>query len=246
MELLGAIGRWFADPAHWQGPAGIPTRIAEHVLLSALALAIAAAMGLTIGTWIGHTGRGARLAVNLANLGRALPTLAVMAIVLPITAALDPDLGFKVYPAVVGLVVLAIPPLLVNAYVGISGVDREIVEAGRGTGMRGRDVLWQVELPLAVPVIFAGIRSAASQIVATATLAAIFGGPGLGRYLVEGYAQLDYPMMWAGVILVAVVFAITEIVLATVQRLLTSQGVHTGYVLASADHRARAIRGESA
>jgi osmoprotectant transport system permease protein len=246
MELIGAIGRWFADPAHWQGPAGIPTRIGEHLLLSAVALVIAAAIGLTIGTWIGHTGRGARLAVNLANLGRALPTLAVMAIVLPLTAALDPELGFKVYPAIIGLVVLAIPPLLVNAFVGVSGVDREIVEAGRGTGMRDRQVLWQIELPLAVPVMLAGIRSAASQIIATATLAAIFGGPGLGRYLVEGYAQLDYPMMWAGVILVAVLFAVTEGVLATVQRALTSPGVRTGYVLASADHRARAIRGESA
>lgn len=246
MELLGAIGRWFGDPAHWQGPAGIPTRIGEHLLLSAVALVIAAAIGLTIGTWIGHTGRGARLAVNLANLGRALPTLAVMAIVLPLTAALDPELGFKVYPAIIGLVVLAIPPLLVNAYVGVSGVDPEIVEAGRGTGMRDRQVLWQIELPLAVPVMLAGIRSAASQVIATATLAAIFGGPGLGRYLVEGYAQLDYPMMWAGVLLVALLFAITELALATVQRLLTSLGVRTGYVLASADHRARTIRGESA
>jgi osmoprotectant transport system permease protein len=246
MELLGAIGRWFGDPAHWQGPAGIPNRVGEHLLLSIVALVVAAAVGLTVGIWIGHTGRGARLAVNLANLGRALPTLAVMAIVLPLTAAIDPELGFKVYPAIIGLVVLAIPPLLVNAYVGVSGVDREVVEAGRGTGMRGRQVLWQIELPLAVPVMLAGIRSATSQIIATATLAAIFGGPGLGHYLVEGYAQLDYPMMWAGVILVAVLFAMGELALAAAQRFLTSPGVRTGYVLASADHRARAIQGESA
>ncbi len=187
---IGGIGRWFLDPAHWQGAAGVPTRVAEHVLLSVLALLLAGAIGLPVGIGVGHTGRGANLAVNVANLGRALPTLAVMGIVLPITAALDSQLGFKVYPALIALVVLGIPPILVNAYAGVAGVDRDIVEAGHGMGMRARQLLGLVEIPLALPVIVAGIRSAAAQILATATLAAIFGGPGLGRYLVEGYAQL--------------------------------------------------------
>jgi len=246
MDLLARIAAWLTDPAQWQGPAGIPTRVIEHLEISAAALAIAAVVGLTSGIWVGHTGRRAGFAVNLANLGRALPTFAVMAIVLPVTAAFDPQLGFKVYPAVIALAVLAIPPLLVNAYVGVSGVDREIVEAGRANGMRERQLLRQVELPLAIPALFTGIRSATSQVIATATLAAVFGGPGLGRFLVDGYAQLDYPQMWSGVILVGGLFAVVELFLAGLQRALTSPGVRTGYVLASAVHRPGAARGEAA
>lgn len=225
MGLIGGIATWFGDPSHWRGPAGVPVRVEEQLALAAVALLLAAVIGLGIGIWAGHTGRGATIAVNIANLGRSLPTLAVMAVVVPLTAAIDAEAGFKVWPAIVGLVVLGIPPLLVNAYAGIGGVDRETVEAGRASGMRGWQVLWRIELPIAIPVILAGVRSAASQIVATATLAAIFGGPGLGRYLVEGYAQLNYPMMWAGVILVGVVFAAVEVVLALAERALTSPGL---------------------
>ena len=246
MELLLAIGRWLGDPAHWQGADGIAARLGEHLLLSAAALVIAGAIGLGAGIRVGHTGRGANLAVNLANLGRALPTLAVMAIVVPITAAIDSELGFKVYPAILGLVVLAIPPILVNSYTAISGVDRDTVEAGRAAGMTEMQVLRRVELPLAIPVIFTGLRSATSQVIATATLAAIFGGPGLGRFLVDGYAQLDYPQMWAGVILVGALFAVVELAFAVLQRAITSPGVKTGYVLASPDHRSGTVRGEAA
>src|SRR6185295_19737188 len=160
----------------------------------------------------------------LANLGRAFPTLAVMGLVFPLTAAIDNQLGFKVYPAVIGLIVLAIPPILVNAYTGVAGVNPEIVEAGRANGMRERQVLTMVELPLAVPAILSGVRSGASQIVATATLAALFGGPGLGRYLVEGYAQRDYPMMFAGVILVGALFLVIEGIFALAERAVTPVG----------------------
>jgi osmoprotectant transport system permease protein len=219
-ELLRGItglAGWFTDPVHWQGPAGIPAQVGEHLLLSGLAFLIAAAIGLPTGIAVGHSGRGATLAVNLANLGRALPTLAVMGIVLPITAAIDNQLGFKVYPALIALAVLGIPPILVNAYAGIAGVDRDTVEAGRGMGMRARDMIARVEIPIALPVIVAGIRSASAQILATATLAAIFGGPGLGRFLVEGYAQLDYPMMFAGVILVGVLYVASELLFGALQ-----------------------------
>jgi osmoprotectant transport system permease protein len=246
MDLVAGIVHWFGDPAHWQGPAGVPTRVGEHLLLSAAALVIAGAIGLASGIWSGHTGRGATIAINLANIGRALPTLAVMSIVLPVTAMIDSQVGFKVYPAVIGLVVLAIPPILVNAYAGVSGVDREIVEAGRATGMREWQLLREVELPLAVPAILAGVRSAASQIIATATLAAVFGGPGLGPYLVEGYAQLDYPMMWAGVILVGALFGLAELGFVLIQRVLTSPGVQMGSVLPSADRRSGTVRSEAA
>lgn len=246
MDLIAGIVRWFTNPDHWQGSAGVPTRVGEHLLLTAASLAIAGVIGLTAGLYVGHTGRGARLVANLATLGRALPTFALMGLVLPVTAAIDPQLGFKVYPAIIALVILAIPPLLVNTQAGIAGVDRETVEAARANGMREDQVLRDVELPLAVPTLLTGIRSAASQIIATATLAAVFGGPGIGRYLVEGYAQLDYPQMWAGVILVGVVFAVVEVGLSLLQRALTSPGVRTGYVLASAVHRPGSARGETA
>lgn len=230
MDLLPGIAAWFANPGNWQGSAGVPARLADHLALSGVAILIAAVIGLGIGIWVGHTGRGATLAVNLANLGRAMPTFGVMGVVVPLTAAIDSDAGFKVWPAAIGLVVLAIPPILVNAYTGIAGVDPEVTEAGRASGMRGWQLLWRVELPLAVPVILTGIRSGASQVVATATLAAVFGGPGLGRFIVEGYAQLyapgaGYPEMWAGVILVAAAFAAVEVALAAVQRALTSPGL---------------------
>lgn len=225
MDVIPGIAAWFGDPAHWQGPAGVPTRVLEHLALSGASLLIAAAIGLAVGIATGHSGRGATLAINLANLGRALPTFAVMAVVLPLTVAIDNDAGFKVYPAIVGLVVLAVPPILVNAHAGVSGVDRETVETGRAMGMRAGQVLARVELPLALPVILTGLRSAASQVLATATLAALFGGPGIGRYLVEGYAQLDYPMMFAGVILVGVLFVVVEGLFAVVQRASSSPGL---------------------
>ena len=227
MEVISGIAAWFADPAHWQGPAGVPTRVLEHLAISGAAMVIAAAIGLAAGIATGHSGRGGTLAINLANLGRALPTFAVMAVVLPLTVAVDNQAGFKVYPAIVGLVVLAVPPILVNAYAGVSGVDRETVESGRAMGMRTDQVLWRVELPLALPVILTGLRSAASQVLATATLAALFGGPGLGRYLVEGYAQLDYPMMFAGVILVAVLFVGVEVLFAIAQRATAPAGLRS-------------------
>ena len=225
MELVSGIAAWFSDPEHWQGPAGVPTRVLEHLALSAAALLIASLIGLPLGTLVGHTRRGTNVAINTANLGRSLPTLAIMGIVLPLTAAFDPEFGFTVYPAVIALIVLAIPPILVNAFAGLVSVDQEMIEAGRGMGMRATQLLARVELPIALPVILLGLRSAASQILATATLAAVFGGPGLGRYLVEGYAQLDYPMMFAGVILVGILFVVVELAFTAIQRVLTSPGL---------------------
>ena len=225
MGIVEGTLAWLADPAHWTGPAGVPARLSEHVLLSGAALLVAALIALPIGIAVGHTGRGSTLAINGANLGRALPSLAVMGIVVPFTAAVNPEAGFKIWPALIALIVLGLPPILVNAYAGVSGVDRDVVESGRGMGMTGRGVLWRIELPIAGGVILGGMRSASAQIIATATLAAIFGGPGLGRYLVEGYAQLNYPMMVAGVIFVALLFIASEIVFAGAQRLIASPGL---------------------
>jgi osmoprotectant transport system permease protein len=225
MNILESVLDWFSDPIHWQGPNGIPARLAEHIAISSVSLAIALLIGLPIGIWVGHTGRFTTLAVNIANLGRALPSIAVIAIVLPTTAAIDPSAGFKVYPTLIAMVVLAVPPILVNAYVGLASVDRDLIEAGRGIGMRERQRLWRVELPIALPIVIAGIRLAAVQIVATATLGAVFGFGGLGRYLVDGVAQRDQGQTWGGVILVATLAIATELAFTLIQRVTTPAGL---------------------
>ncbi len=228
MDLMVRTLGWLSDPVHWSGPNGIPARMFEHVGLSGVSLLIAITIALPVGLWIGHTRRFTWLAVNSANLWRALPSLAVIAIVLPITAAIDPQAGFKVYPTVVAMVVLAVPPILVNAQAGVTGVERDMVEAGRGQGMSEWQILTRVELPLALPVIVAGIRSAAIQIVATATLGAILGFGGLGRYLVEGFATFSLggdAEVVAGAILVAALVIVVEAAFAAAQHLLTPRGL---------------------
>ena len=202
MNLVEATILWLADPTSWSGPTGIPARLFEHIALSGASLALAMALAIPLGIWIGHTGRFTALAVNVANIWRAIPSLALIALVLPVTAAIDPQLGFKVYPTLIAMIVLAIPPILVNTQAGIAGVDRDLVEAARAMGMREGQVVRRLELPIALPAIVTGIRTSAVQVVATATLGAIFGSGGLGRYLVEGIAQRDDGMTFGGVVLV--------------------------------------------
>ena len=225
MNLIELTIEWLADPEHWTGSAGIPSRLIEHLALSGSSLLIAMAIAIPAGIWIGHTGRFTKLAINTANVGRALPSLALIGIVLPITAAIDPQAGFKVYPTVIAMIVLALPPILVNTQAGIAGVDRDLVEAGRAMGMRELQVVRSLELPLAVPAILTGIRSAAVQVVATATLGAIFGSGGLGRYLVEGIAQRDDGMVFGGVLLVAGLALAVEGAFVALLRLIRSPGL---------------------
>ena len=230
MTLLNDTLAWLTDPANWTGPNGIPVRMVEHIAISGVSLAVALAIALPVGLYIGHTGRGASLAINAANLWRALPSLAVIAIALPITAAIDPQAGFKLYPTIIAMVVLAVPPILVNAYTGLREVDRDTVEAARGQGMSERQLLSRVELPLAVPVIVTGIRSGSVQIIATATLGAIFGFGGLGRYLVDGFAQFSLggaAQMLGGVVLVSGLVIVADLLFAALQRLLTPRAVQT-------------------
>ncbi|MGZ6341356.1 MAG: ABC transporter permease, partial [Candidatus Limnocylindrales bacterium] len=185
----------------------------------------AVAVALPLGLAIGHSGRFGTLAVNLANLGRALPSLAVIALAIPVTVLADPVLGGTVYPTVVAMVVLAVPPILVNAYAGVREVDPDLVEAARGMGLREVQILTRIEIPLALPVITAGLRSAGVQIVATATLGAIFGFGGLGRYLVDGIAQRDDGQIFGGVVLVASLALLVEGAFALAQARLTSPGL---------------------
>ncbi len=167
MSALGDVVDWFADPEHWSGPGGVPTRVLEHLGLTAAALGIACAVAVPLALWLGHTGRGGVLAVNLANVGRAVPTFAVLVLL-----AIGP-LGFGPAATITALVLFAVPPILTNGYVGMREVDRDVVEAARGMGLSGWQLLRKVEVPLAVPLLAAGFRTAAVQVVATATLAAL-------------------------------------------------------------------------
>jgi len=225
MDVITQTITWLTNPANWTGPNGIDIRLAEHIAIAAVSMVVAIGIAMPAGFYIGHTGRGATYAINLANLGRALPSLAVIAIVLPITAAFDPQAGFKVYPTLIAMVLLAIPPILVNSYAGVAGVDRDLVEAARGMGLHEWQILSRVEIPIALPVILGGVRSAAVQVVATATLGAIFGFGGLGRFIVEGIAQNDDGMLFGGVVLVALLAIVTEVLVSILQRAFTSPGL---------------------
>lgn len=208
MEVLSAVATWFADPAHWQGEDGIPVRVWEHVQLSGAAVLIAAAVALPLGLYLGHTGRGGFVAINVANLGRALPSLALIALGLVASIALGLGLGF--WPTLFALVPLALPPILTNTFIAVRGVDRDTIESARGMGLRESQILGQVELPLALPLILAGLRTASVNVVATATLGALVAGGALGRYIVDGLALQEYDRLFAGALLVAFLAILTE------------------------------------
>jgi len=216
---------WLTDPSRWNGADGIPTRLLEHVSISAAAVVIACLIAIPIGLWIGHTGRRSFIAINLANVGRAVPSYAVMAMILPISLSFSPEYGLAAIPTFLAMTLLAIPPILVNTYAALREVDRDLIEAARGMGMREGQVLRSVEIPIGLPIILGGIRTAAVQVVATTTLGAVFGYGGLGRYLIDGIARRDFERLFAGVVLVAGLALVTEFGIALAQRRLTSAGL---------------------
>ena len=216
MDPLNELWLWLTHPATWTGSGGVPVRVFEHVLISAVAVAAATWVALPLGLYIGHARKGEFVIVTFANLGRAVPSFAVLA--LGFIAALRFGVAFSIVPIVAALFLLGIPPILLNTYVGVKSVDTDTVEAARGMGMTGAQVLRSIELPLAAPVIVAGIRTSAVQVVATATLGAVVAGGGLGRYIVDGFAQQDDGMLLGGALLVGVLAMVTEFGLGVVQR----------------------------
>jgi osmoprotectant transport system permease protein len=220
VSFLADVVRWFLTPAHWQGTAGVPNRLLEHVQMSLAATATAAIIALPIGLALGHFGRGGALAINVSNVGRALPSFAIL--VLAVQA-----IGIGAIPAYVALVALAVPPMVTNAFVGMRDVDPELRDAARGLGMRDLQVLARVELPNAIPVVMAGIRTSGVQVVATATLAALVGWGGLGRFIIDGLSQRDFVQVFAGALLVAALSAVAELALGTLQYALTPAGLRS-------------------
>ena len=217
---MNEIVSWLLDPANWQGTTGIPTRLFEHLQVSLLAVLAAMFIAMPVGLYIGHTGRYANLAINLANIGRAVPSYAVIVIILPFSLAFSRDLGLNVIPTFLAMVLLAIPPILVNAYAGVRGVDRDLVEAARGMGLRERQILSGVEIPLAAPVIVGGFRTAVLNDIATATIGAVLGFGGLGRFILDGRAMgvVGSGQLIGGAILVSVLAVGIDLLLAVVQR----------------------------
>jgi len=223
MEFLGDVVAWFGDPATWAGRDGIPARLGEHVWVSAVSLGLGVAIGLPLGLWVGHTGRGAGVVVGIANIGRAVPSLGLLG--LAFLALLPFGLGIGALPAIVALTALAIPPIVTNTYVGLADVDRDLVEAARGMGMRESQVVRRVEIPIALPVIMAGIRTSAVQVVATATLAAVIGGGTLGHLILIGFNVGDEVRVFGAALVVAALSIATELGFAWLQRASTAPGL---------------------
>ncbi|MBD0292707.1 MAG: ABC transporter permease [Jiangellaceae bacterium] len=203
---------WLFDSANWQGPNGVAVRLVEHVWLTVASVLIACALAIPVGLWLGHIGKGGALAINVSNVGRAVPVFAVLSILI-----LTP-LRFSVWSTIIALVLFAIPPVLTNTYVGMREVDRDVVDVARGMGMDGGQLLRVVELPLALPLLTNGVRLAAVQVVATATIAALVGGGGLGRIITSGFGRRDLPQIVAGAILVGVLALLVEGLMELVQR----------------------------
>jgi len=220
-DFLGDLTTWFIE--NWSGSGGYVIRTWEHVQVSGAAVLTAVIVAIPLAAWLGHTRRGGLIAVSVVNIGRALPSFGIVAIALPITIRLarnvpfiESGLGFL--PTYVALVALALPPIFTNTYAGISSVSPETVEAARGMGVRGSQILRQIELPMASPVILAGIRTSSVQVVATATLGALVAYGGLGRYIIDGFAIRDDVQIVAGAVLVAALSILTEIVFSLAER----------------------------
>jgi osmoprotectant transport system permease protein len=218
MSTLLKVLDWFLDPVHWSGPDGIPIRLVQHIQLSAESVVIGALLALPAGILLGHYGRFGNLAINISNVGRAVPSFGLLVISFQL-------FGLGDLPIIISLTALAIPPMVTNSYVALREVDADIKEAARGMGYREFAQILRVELPLAVPLIMAGVRTSAVQVVATATLAALIAGGGFGRYVIDGLAQQDYTKLVAGAILVAFLALATELALGGAERLLVPRGI---------------------
>jgi osmoprotectant transport system permease protein len=227
--VIGDVFGWLSDSDHWYSTTfdvGIVDQLLNHLRYSVIAVAIALVVALPLGLLIGHTDRGSWL-VSAANAVRALPTVGVLVLLVVIIAPHfygRTDTGYVV-PTEIVLVLLAVPPILSNTYAGVQNVDPAARDAAYGMGMTERQVLGRVELPMALPLIFSGLRSATLQVIATATIASYVTLGGLGRFIYDGLAQQDYPQMISGGLLVAALALTTDLVLALVQRAVVSRGV---------------------
>jgi osmoprotectant transport system permease protein len=225
IDFLRDVLAWYTDPAQWTGRSTLPEMIFGQILLAAASLAVAMAIALPIGLYIGHTGRGAGVAVAMSNIGRAIPSLGWMGIVYPITTGLLQRTGHGFLPGLIALAALGIPPIVTNTYAGLRSVDSDLQEAGRGVGMSEVQLLARVEVPVALPVVLAGIRSSAVAIMATAPLMSLVGADTLGTYILAGLALSDEVQVFAAALLVVFLALLTEVGFALLERRITSPGL---------------------
>nr|WP_231704836.1 ABC transporter permease [Arthrobacter gengyunqii] len=223
---MGQGWEWLTDPANWTGTAGIPLRTLEHLQYTGLTLLIALAISVPIGLFIGHTGRGQVAVVTISGLLRALPTLGMLTLFVLLA-------GLGLMPPIWALVLLAVPPLLAGTYSGIAAVDRSIVDSARSMGMTELQILFRVEIPNGLKVLFGGLRGAALQVVATAAVVATINLGGLGRYLIDGLAVGDYGRVFGGAVIIALLALAVDAVIALAARLLISPGLQKGRVAAA-------------
>jgi osmoprotectant transport system permease protein len=202
----------------WTAPGSIPHLLLQHIEYTVVTVAISALIALPIGLVIGHTNRGALLAINIGNAGRSLPTFGLLSLIVTLV-------GIGTIPVLVALIVLAVPPILASTYAGIRSVDRSAVDAAVGMGMRPLQVVFRAEVPMALPLIISGLRSAILQVCATATVAAYVGLGGLGRLLIDGLSVNEYDRVFAGAVLVALLAIALDLSGAAVQRAVVSPGV---------------------
>ncbi len=218
--MLSEVFDYLTDGSNWSGETGISNFAVQQLLLTVTALAVSMGLGLPIALWLGHLRRGGFLTVNISNVGRAVPVFAVLLVLSlgPIGSDQLGPYGRAGLATLIALVLFALPPLITNAYVGMTEVDRDVVEAARGMGMSDRKIFTSVELPLAIPVVMTGVRLALVQVWATATIAALVAGPGLGRIITRGFANQSTPEVVAGAILVAVGALLLELVAVVATR----------------------------
>jgi osmoprotectant transport system permease protein len=209
---------WLRSPAQWHGNEDIPARILEHLGYSGLSLLVAALIAIPLGLLIGHTGRGRFAVINIANVARAIPTLGLLVLVVVL-------LGLGVLAWLIPLVALAIPPILVNTYEGVAGVDADLKDAARGMGMTEWQVLGKVEVPVAVPLIVLGLRTSALFVVATATIAAYIGVGGLGRYVIDGLSSDLYGEVAGGAVVIVVLALVVQAAFTGLRRLVVPRGL---------------------
>jgi osmoprotectant transport system permease protein len=218
--VLGDVLSYLTDGSNWSGPTGIAAFAVQQLLLTVTALAVAMLLGLPLALWAGHRHRGGFLAVNISNVGRAVPVFAVLLVLAlgPIGSEQLGPYGRAGLATLVALVLFALPPIITNAYVGVVEVDPDAVQSARGMGMSEGEVFRSVELPLAMPVVLTGIRLALVQVWATATIAALVAGPGLGRIITRGFANHRTAEVVAGAVLVAVGALVLEGLSVLVER----------------------------
>ncbi|KIF68634.1 ABC transporter permease [Streptomyces sp. AcH 505] len=215
MGELGGAWTWLTTGANWSGQNGVWHRLGEHAYVSGVSMLLACLIALPLALWLGHIGKGGALAINISNVGRAIPVFAVLALFM-----ISPLRNSGFLPTIIALVLFTVPPLLTNAYVGMREVDRAVVESAKGMGMSGTQVFTRVELPLAYPLVMTGLRSAAVQVVATATIAAMVGQGGLGRIITAGFNTYNTAQVVAGAILVALLALLVEGTLLLLDRLI--------------------------